>query len=145
MPTLRCFLAHPKAISDEDIERLKLMATALAENEVRKAGGARRIEVVTGRDDFAARAVEAGGWEAWCASVGKGTAWRDGTLQPLFDVIIVTPRRTFGKATAQILHAAFGVRKPVFVLVDEEEPKLVSVQGVFVGDRKDFQNGFYAE
>jgi hypothetical protein len=144
MATLRAFLAHPKNIEDADIERLKLMATVLLEAAIRAANGKRTPEIITGRDDFNARALDAGGWEPWCDSVGKGTGWREGTLQPLFDLIIVTPRATFGKATAHLVHAALAVKKPVFVMVDEEEPSLAQVFHVYTNDSRDFQNGFTA-
>lgn len=137
---LRIFLAHPKKIGDEEIETLAKRATAALTETVSRLSPGTTVEVVTGRDDFMARSVTEGGWEPWCTSVARGVTYRENTLQPRFDAIVVAPSPILGRGTAQIVQDALRGQKPVYYL--RENGALLPVRNVVIHDPNDWQNGW---
>ncbi len=124
---LRCFLAHPRDTDDQTIDRLLVEATTLLRAQIEAHHGTTRPVVISGRDDFNARAMACGGWEPWSESVAAGSGYVDGALRTLYDAIIVSPSQTIGKATAQMLDIALNnrnpaLRKPVFFMPHPEAP-----------------------
>jgi len=103
--TMRLFYAHAKGTPDNVIND---RAEALRQLATTSFPGA-KIEVLTGRDDYASRAKAEGGWAGWTYSVGCGC---DHEGQPRFHAI-VTDGLSVGKATADILRYARGAGKKV--------------------------------
>lgn len=143
MTTLRIFLAHPKNVEDSDIEALVARAKAAVEGVLARLAPDVKVEIVTGRDDFMARAVSEGGWEGWCASVARGTAYRENTLQQRFDAIIVCPSPMLGRGTAVIVSQALQTKKPVYFL--RQNGALLTVVNLVEHDTNDWQNGWGIE
>lgn len=145
MSTLRAFLAHPKASDDAHILTLREAATRALQKAVEAYAAAPiPIVVVAGRDDFAARAVECGGWPGWTQSVAVGRTLRDGTTGPIYDLIVVAPSALVGRGTGDIVSMATRARKPVYLL-DMEREILVPVRSVFCQNPQDYQTGWACE
>lgn len=113
MTPYRLFLAHPKNLSDEEIDALRdsvrgAVAYALPDRDV---------EVTTGRDDYATTFRRCGTWTAWAKNVATGVEY--GTGLPRYHAIVVAPVSAVGKATGEILRAAMSAHKPVFLFQGE--------------------------
>jgi hypothetical protein len=145
-PALRAFLAHPKDLDDYRIDALRDLAIESMREAIAIMGGGREPHVVTGRDDFNANVMTAGGWEAWTYSVARGSEYRNGVLQPRFDIIILTPGPLFGKATAGIIEAALTHGRPCFLLPGDEQDEdlgmLYPITHVIVKDPRNFRTGY---
>lgn len=142
MNTLRVFLAHPKSLSDERIEGYKVHAQQVIERAVAAhATAPPAVEVVTGRDDFMQNIQAAGGFDGWCQYVGAGRAYRNGALQPTYDLIVVGPEPRFGRATAAIIGHALQSKRPVYFLSDVADA-LTPVAFLSQIDAMDFRSGW---
>jgi len=96
----RWFLAHSKQDKDGDIDawckRLGEMLTGCPEWKAR---------VVSGRDDYQARAKAMGGWRSWCRDVPQA---EDYNGEPMFHGVVVPADAledapTIGRATAKLV------------------------------------------
>jgi hypothetical protein len=110
MTPYRLLLAHPKNLSDEEIDAL----SAEARGVVKAALPDRDVSITPGRDEYAATFRRCGTWEAWARNAATGVEY--GTGLPRYHAIIVAPAASVGRATAGILRHAIAAGKPVFLL-----------------------------
>jgi hypothetical protein len=129
---MRVFLATQK---DTDPARIEEIAADLA---VRLPGAT----IVDGYTDWKENFHRCGGWNGWAEDVATG---RDLNGRHRFDVVI-SPHRTVGKATAQIIERALEISKPVLYVgregveqitaLDAEDPTSWKAGWVLVGARR---------
>lgn len=149
MTTLYAFLAHPKSLEDAAVDRLRDATHMCVATAIKHMNGNAIPDVTAGRDDFNARAMACGGWEAWVDSVATGQGYRDGVLRAYFDVIVVAPDAAIGKATARIVEQALAgsyrsAPRPVFFMPDPDAPDgglLYPVTAVRNNDPSNFRSG----
>ncbi len=131
MDEFRCFLAHAKSDSDNqidewiDIIQVNLDALRLAKPS----------RVIAGRDDYAERFQSMGSWPSWQRSVAVGCRM-DGS--PQFHSIIVLSNR-IGKATAQMASDAIARNKPVILWTGSGFKRVTAIRE---RDKKDWQTGW---
>lgn len=133
----RVFLAHPKDETPNDAEQAALRQCLVALG-MPGAGDPCAVEFITGESDFHANAQRYGGWAGWPSSVATGKEYRGNIIAPRFDYIVVLPRPTIGKGTADIIRAALEVQKPIFFF---DGKRIARVQRI-VYNGGDFRNGW---
>lgn len=138
----RIFVAHPRALTYGPLVELKAQVTALARQLKTREGLPCEPIVTLGRDDFEANAETLGGWDAWCKNVATGIDYV--SREPRFHAIIVAPAPEVGKATAQIIRAAFAASKPVLV-IEPGGAGLIPAQRIVQHDPRDFRAGWRVE
>jgi hypothetical protein len=131
----RFFLAHAKSCTDADLDELIVDASKILD---RLADG-RAFNVTLGREFYEARFKACGSWEAWCNEVATGVEY--GSRSPLFKAILV-PDGGIGAATAKIVEAALGAKKPVIAFKGKEARRVVGITRV---DAKDWVHGWRME
>jgi hypothetical protein len=104
----RVLLAHPKNLSDEEIDAFR----AEVQRAILDVLPERGVNVTPGRDEYALTFRRCGTWDAWARNAATGVEY--GTGEPRYHAIVVAPSRGVGKATAGILRHALAARKPVF-------------------------------
>ncbi len=134
-PTPRFFLAHSKACTDTDLDDLVADASKILD---RLADG-RAFAITLGREFYEARFKACGSWESWCNEVATGIEY--GSRSPLFKAILV-PDGGIGSATARIVEAALGAKKPVIAFRGTAARRVVGVTRV---DAKAWKNGWIME
>jgi hypothetical protein len=111
---LRFFLAHDRADSDEDIDTWRDRLTEL----LSEGYPGREVTVVAGRDDYLARAKDAGGWKGWPRSVFSGTLFDGetrfhGVIRPVS--LKQTPELVCGKPTFEMIEGFINLGKSAWV------------------------------
>lgn len=138
--TKRIFLAHPKGLSDDELDGLsKRVGDALAALAA-SAGKTVAIVVVLGKDDFDARWSQLGSWETWAQEVVDGKL-RFGSDEPRYHAIVLTHKQ-LGNATRLIVQRALAARRPVLLL--REDNSLAVISTVFTLDAKNWKGGWWA-
>jgi hypothetical protein len=108
--TYRVFLAHPKALSDEEIDALRDQTRA----QLSAVLTDRTVVVTPGRDEHAATFRRAGTWDAWARDVACGIEY--GTGEVRYHAFVVAPDPGVGRATEGIIRHALAAGKPILLL-----------------------------
>lgn len=108
--TYRVFLAHPKALSDEEIDALRDQTHA----QLSAVLTDRTVVVTPGRDEHAATFRRAGTWDAWARDVARGVEY--GTGEARYHAFVVAPDPGVGRATEGIIRHALAAGKPILLL-----------------------------
>lgn len=136
---MRIFFAHPKSMSDEDIEWwTRTIITMLAD-------GKGDLSVTPGRDDFQRYAMGAGSFTAWAKEVASRKDMSTG--KPFYDAF-VSVNAYIGRATADILGVALNIGTPVIYLEQNEDKGAIEphrVTQVVVSDPDDYTSGWYLD
>lgn len=133
--TTRVFLAHPKGRDPTPEEQAKLRAL-FAKFGAPNAMDPTRLVFVSGSTDYQQNFARCGGWEGWGRSVATGTFYVGHTQQPRYDLFVVLPDQSIGKATADIIRAALAVKKPVFYFDGDRVLAQVSTVAMTSGEFK---------
>lgn len=137
---MRIFFAHPKSMPDDEIS-----AWSASLGQMFVEAGYDKVEVVPGRDDFQKYGPAAGGFNGWTRDVATRRNAMDGT--PYYEAY-VSPYRTLGKATADILTRAIHEKRPVIFAEKDEDSGAIDmkkVNQVVVDDPENYINGWWLD
>lgn len=137
---MRLFLAHPKRMSDEEIEWWVKAVMAQFHGEYPDA------QVVPGRDDYAMFGPSAGTFQTWAVDVVTRSNGAGGLF---YDAIVVTGR-TIGAATRIIVNGAMASNIPVLVAekndADTGAPvEFAPAREVITENDQDYVNGWWID
>lgn len=135
------FVAHPKGISDAELEDFLLRCHKAFHGRKGADGSDLKVTFTTGRESaeawIAERRGQAFNWRLWIAHVTGVTTPFGG--EPRFHYFVVGPERVIGRATADLLRKALSVGRRVFRLDGET---LIAVQSILTNDDKDWKKGW---
>lgn len=136
---MRVFFAHPKSMSDEDIDWWARQIVQMLSD------GTEIIEVTPGRDDYQRYAMGAGSFSAWAREVPVRKDM--GTGKTYYDAF-VSVNAYIGRATADILKGALNAGTPVIYLEQDADKGSIEphrVTQVVVDDPDDYLKGWYLD
>jgi hypothetical protein len=132
------FLAHPKAMEEDQLESWKADILEYFREEYAD------IEVVYGRDDYSKHALGAGSFGAWARDVPTRKSLATG--KTVYAGLFV-PDRYVGKATAEMVSVALNTRMPVLVgtRLDDGGITVQQATRLEVLDAQDYLKGWCVE
>lgn len=141
---LRVFYAHPKGMSDEEIDVFgSEIRVRIRDSELLPAGYD-NVDVTPGRDDFRQYSMSAGSFTAWAREVPQRRDMSTGTR---YYGAFVSTNAYVGRATADILSVALSVRTPVYYFEPDPDAqwafrRIHDVRGIVVVDAEDYLKGW---
>lgn len=133
---MRVFLAHPRAWSDEEINRFASVVQESIQLETPKA-----VEVTAGRDDYQQRIAGCGHIDVWCRDIVVRTDYQTGLAW--YAAVVIPRTEGIGKATATITRYALAAQMPVMAVWETQgEVRTARVTGVREVDGEDYLSGW---
>ena len=140
---LRVFYAHPKSMSDDNIDVNAGEIRVRMRDFDRFSAGYDSVDIVPGRDDFNKYSMSAGSFTAWAREVPQR---RDMSTGGRYYGAFVSTNAYVGRATADILSGALNVGTPVYYFEPDPDAagfiKIHTVRAVVVVDADDYLKGW---
>ena len=136
---MRIFLSHKKGVEEPEIEAHR---QAILSNL--RGDGEADVEIVTGMEDFQRNIASDGSFGAWAANV---VSRRDNFTGRRYYDAVFSVGYSLGKATAQIVGAAFDAGIPVVVSEKLDCGSFEFRRGaqLVVEDAEDYANGWWID
>lgn len=132
---LRVIILHPKSIADAALEAYQREVEMVLTGYKMKSGEIAQPKVFLARDHFRAFQKKYGTPVNW-------RRWMEMLVEDPFDVYLIGPDASMGKATKDIVGLALRARKSVYYL--DPDRVFQKVRGVTAVDPQDYQSGWIA-